>query len=182
MNGNNYSSFNALQINVWILDVYLMKTEISNFEILEPMKMNMQRILIFDYNCVHCILYARYNSNTKASDTKSYKQFNYIRYLKRNEHTSMKFVPNNRDNPDDFDIKGYVNIKSNKCYFTSNRSVVYQDPTSKTNVEIPLTEYGCCTIVRDDKDTKWIENLLHHIQINQINLISKSKSKILRFS
>ena len=36
---------------------------------------------IFDYNCVHCILYARYNSNTKASDTKSYKQFNYIRCL-----------------------------------------------------------------------------------------------------
>ncbi|KAG4083767.1 hypothetical protein H8356DRAFT_1283705 [Neocallimastix lanati (nom. inval.)] len=29
----------------------------------------------------------------------------------RNEHTSMIFVPNNRDNPDDFDIKGYVNIK-----------------------------------------------------------------------
>ncbi|KAG4095507.1 hypothetical protein H8356DRAFT_1398983 [Neocallimastix lanati (nom. inval.)] len=100
----------------------------------------------------------------------------------RNEHTSMKFVPNNRDNPDDFDIKGYVNIKSNKYYFTSNRSVVYQDPTNKTNVEIPLTEYGCCTIVRDNKDTKWIENLPHHIQINQINLISKSKSKILRFN
>ncbi|KAL6590775.1 hypothetical protein U3516DRAFT_734166 [Neocallimastix sp. 'constans'] len=58
-------------------------------------------------------------------------------------HTSMRFVPNNRDNPDDCDIKGYVNIKSNKCYCTSNRSVVYQDPNSKTNVEIALTEYGC---------------------------------------
>jgi len=34
----------------------------------------------------------------------------------------MRFVPNNRDNPDDCDIKGYVNIKSNKCYCTSNRS------------------------------------------------------------
>ncbi|KAG4103395.1 hypothetical protein H8356DRAFT_1375356 [Neocallimastix lanati (nom. inval.)] len=88
----------------------------------------------------------------------------------RNEHTGMRFVPNNRDNPDDCDIKGYVNIKSYKCYFTSNRSVVYQDPNSKTNVEIDLTEYGCCTITRDDKDTKWIENLPHHIQINQINI------------
>jgi len=28
--------------------------------------------------------------------------------------------------------------------------VVYQDPTSKTNVEIPLTEYGCCTIVKEE--------------------------------
>ena len=60
--------------------------------------------------------------------------------------------------------------------------VVYQDPNSKTNVDIALAEYGCWIIVRDDKDTKWIENLPHHIQINQINLISKSKSKILRFN
>ncbi|KAG4084475.1 hypothetical protein H8356DRAFT_1352274 [Neocallimastix lanati (nom. inval.)] len=66
-----------------------------------------------------------------------------------NKHTSMRFVPNNRDNPDDCDIKGYVNIKNNKCYCTSYRSVryydrvVYQDPNSKTNVEIALTEYGC---------------------------------------
>ncbi|KAL6610868.1 hypothetical protein U3516DRAFT_813733 [Neocallimastix sp. 'constans'] len=93
-----------------------------------------------------------------------------------NEHTGMRFVPNNRDKPDDCDIKGYVNIKSYKCYFTSNRSVVYQDPNSKTNVEIDLTEYGCCTITRDDKDTKWIENLPHHIQINQINITGTHNS------
>jgi len=54
--------------------------------------------------------------------------------------------------------------------------VVYQDPNSKTNVEIDLTEYGCCTITRDDKDTKWIENLPHHIQINQINITGTHNS------
>ncbi|ORY44973.1 hypothetical protein LY90DRAFT_509530 [Neocallimastix californiae] len=35
----------------------------------------------------------------------------YLDCYNRNEHTSMRFVPNNRDNPDDCDIKGYVNIK-----------------------------------------------------------------------
>ncbi|KAG4084003.1 hypothetical protein H8356DRAFT_1378901 [Neocallimastix lanati (nom. inval.)] len=48
------------------------------------------------------------------SNTKYYKQFTDC--YNRNEHTSMRFVPNNIDNPDDFDIKSYVNIKSNKCY------------------------------------------------------------------
>jgi len=33
----------------------------------------------------------------------------------RNEHTNMNFVPNNRDSPDDCNIKGYVNIKSDQC-------------------------------------------------------------------
>jgi len=41
----------------------------------------------------------------------------------RNEHTSMRFVPNNIDNPDDFDIKSYVNIKSNKCYCEKYKSL-----------------------------------------------------------
>ncbi|KAG4093360.1 hypothetical protein H8356DRAFT_1361221 [Neocallimastix lanati (nom. inval.)] len=122
---------------------------------------------IFDYNCVHCILYARYNSNTKASNTKSYKQFTDC--YNRNEHTSMRFVPNNRDNPDDCDIKGYVNIKTTEVVIASyNQPIEFNQvhSNSKTNVEMALTEYGCCTIVKDDKDTKWIENLPHHIQIN----------------
>jgi hypothetical protein len=107
----------------------------------------------------------------------------------RNEHTTMIFVPNNRDDPDDCDIKGYANIKSDKCYFTSDRSgdasynqpiefnrvryydrVVYQDPNSQTNVEMALTEYGWCTIARDNEDTTWIEKLPDDIQINQINI------------
>jgi 3-methyladenine DNA glycosylase Mpg len=33
----------------------------------------------------------------------------------RNEHTDMNFVPNNRNCPDNCNIKGYVNIKSDQC-------------------------------------------------------------------
>jgi hypothetical protein len=47
---------------------------------------------------------------------------------------------------------------------------IYQDPKNKTNVEMALTEYGWYRIARDDKDTKWIENLPDNIQINQINI------------
>ncbi|KAG4083699.1 hypothetical protein H8356DRAFT_1436762 [Neocallimastix lanati (nom. inval.)] len=63
-----------------------------------------------------------------------------------NKHTSMRFVPNNRDNPDDCDIKGYVNIKTIEVVIAFyNQPIEFNrvHPNSKTNVEIALTEYGC---------------------------------------
>jgi len=83
-------------------------------------------------------------------------------------------------NPGGCDIKGYIGIKSEKCYITSDgRGVI------NTNIKHPraryydidndnkraLTEYGWCTFdIENDINARWMNKLSDDLNLKEINI------------
>ncbi|OUM57092.1 hypothetical protein PIROE2DRAFT_65196 [Piromyces sp. E2] len=113
---------------------------------------------------------------------KGFKDDIYNCYLRSEyiDKVNKIFGPGDRDSPSDCKTKGYVNINSNKCYFTNtgtggetyNKLLVMNripyfdiDFTTKR----ALTEYGWCTFETNEEELHWISKISDDIQINQIN-------------
>ncbi|OUM58871.1 Non-catalytic module family DOC2, partial [Piromyces sp. E2] len=81
-------------------------------------------------------------------------------------------------NPDDCDAKGYININSDKCYFSSSGIDIshntkievlrtrYYDIDYKNN--LALTEWGWCNFTFNDNDSKWMSKLDSNLKLNQV--------------
>lgn len=97
------------------------------------------------------------------------------------ETINKTFGASDRDDPGSCQVKGYVDINSDKCYFKSdgtgnesynknlqiNRVRYYDLDVNNTRA---LTEYGWCNFTVNNEDTTWIRKLSNSTLINQINI------------
>ena len=111
------------------------------------------------------------------------------KFIKRTDHLRKcyyknidygEFFPKDMQNPDKCDLKGYVDINSEKCYFTNdgmevshnkpvhwNRSRYYDiDNVNKR----ALTEWGWCDFKININEGSWMSNLPDNLKLNQINI------------